>query len=294
MDFEELKKQMDELTNELKKEPPEYKYLKTDSGKNFQDNFVELMGILNISNIIALISPIISIMIKIFSNGVEEFAPSVKEKALKKENLSDSELEDTLKILLEKFLSTDSDTKMNEIITKFLNQINSYYFLALYAYIDLYSMSIYKYVISNLEEEQLFDIVINFNAMDNPTKRIGCIKKTLNLINETRFNKLLRGRTWKESIEKLIELRNFLAHRDPILRKSLLEEKFPKTVKTKALKQTKKVFQQEAFNNLNNHVLTKIRKIIEPNLLILFMLIEIGKDCYGYLALIDTLFDDYF
>lgn len=294
LDFVKLKKQMDKLENELKKDSPEYEFLKTQPGKIFQDNFVELMGIISLSNILAAISPIISRIIKSFENSWNDFTPDVKDKALKEEKLSESEVSFSLGLIIEKFLTVESDNNLDEIISKILNIINSYYFLALYAYIDLYSMSLYKFVISQLEEDELFETVKGFNAMENPGKRIWSIKKTLNVIEDKKFDELRKSRTWKESFEILIKLRDFIAHRDPKLRVSLLEEKFSSTIKTKAKKQIKKAFDHQAFIKLDDRVLSKIKEIIEPYLLILFLLLEIGKDCYGYLALIDNLIDSKF
>lgn len=294
LDFIKLKKQMNKLENELKKDSPKYEFLKTKPGKIFQDNFVELMGIVNLSNFSAAISPIILRIIKSFDKSWNDFTPDFKDKALKKENLSESELTDSLDLFIEKFLTIDSDKNLDEIISKILNIINSYYFLALYAYIDLYSMSLYKFIISQLEEDELYETVIGFNAMENPSKRIWSIKKTLNVIDDEKFDELRNGRTWKESFEMLIELRNFIAHRDPKLRISLLEERFPRALKSKAKKQIKKVFNHQAFIQLDNQVLSKIKEITESYLLTLFLLKEIGKECYGYLALIDNLIDNKF
>ncbi|NHJ48075.1 MAG: hypothetical protein FK733_09835 [Asgard group archaeon] len=296
MEINMLVELMNNLEQNLNDSPPIYNSFKTKVGKKFENNFKELMEFTNLGNALSNIPYLYTISSDFFDKfKIIEYLPFVI-KLFSDEPLSDIEQNELkekiihdITIIIE---SIEVKPETNENVSKYMERINSYFFLAYFAYLDVYIKSIIEYLESILNPE-LFELLNEkIKSKRERNDLINIIKKTLSLITPEEFGLVLKKRSWKRSFDTLLDRRHFMAHNDPKARFGMLEAKF-KEVTDKAKKQTNKLQKELASQFNKKNLVKKILDGLKFNLLVYFTLLEIGKDCYSYLALIDVLIEDY-
>jgi hypothetical protein len=113
---------------------------------------------------------------------------------------------------------------------KLLQRITAYFTLTLYAYIDVYSVSLFQHVVARIEPEELYDYLLDFNVKKNPEKQINHVLKKIGLSQA--LGTLLADCSWKiykKELRALIDIRNIIAHRKPMTDIAEIREKFPKS-----------------------------------------------------------------
>ena len=283
---------MNELEEELQNDSPKYEFFRTEIGKKFEDQFEDLMNFATLSNFLSQIPYLYTIFSDWLNNIQKKTFEKYKGKVERNEDLSEEEQKEVKDIFtgeLSKVLkSTKTNQKLKDTVSGFMERINSYFFLAYYAYLDVYVNSLFDFLKSRLEPDMYVLLQEKFDSKKYKNDQINVIKNSIILISPEDFGSILKGRTWKESFDALIDRRHFMAHEDPLARYQMLKERFKKVVK-KAEKRVKEFPKQFVSKKEDIKLFSKFFDKIKINLTILFSLIEIGNDCYSYLALIDTL-----
>ena len=287
---------IEEIADDLKKEKPELKACKTTPGKKFQKELNDLMNLMRQGNLFQISLDMISFLLKEINEilSKESIINLDDEILIKpvKENSQIKEFKVKLKDIFNPLKIPKPLQKIANNIPLYLETINSYYILALFAYIDYYCTSVFELLISQNCNKKIEKLLFYLRPKANPNIQINIIKDNLGLINNVDLKKLLKGKTWQKSFEKLITLRNILAHEEPKVKKQVLSENFPSLYKI-AQKKANDEFNKQTEDNpkLNQEELEKLQKVTKPNFEMMLLLTDIGKECYGYLALIDILID---
>jgi len=281
------------LKSDLSQDNIEFNHFLSEPGKEFQNDFSDLMKFAEFTNIIPNLFLVASPILKELRDQILE---SQKENPMKLiieliDSYNVSIAKETIE--LEKLI-TDF-TKPIEIPQEFqnkiiniINRINSYYFLALHSYIDNYTNMIYDLLVTEYCNPISINFFKNLELKGNPKDRLNLIKNTLIKYPPNDFNALLSGITWGDNLNKLFEIRNIFAHVEPIVGLEMLSKHFPKIVRNtkgdikKKLKESFKK-NQNSGTKTNNDILSTLTSVFH----ILFILKEIGKECYGYLSLMD-------
>jgi len=284
---------IDKLQRDLAKDKTEFKHFMTDAGKQFQDDFNSLMKFTEETNVIPNLSPLI---IPVFN-------------ALKK-HLEDSQKDDPLKVILKIVDKNDNILaeeimEMKVLISDFFNsikipetfepkiidmtiRINSYYFLALRAYIDNYVRMLFELLVDTCCNPITIDFFKNLEMKGNPKDKLKSIRNKLICYPTDDFNLLLSGITWGENFSKFFKIRNKFAHEKPEAELSILIEHFPNIVDKMKGETEKKILNVLKTNpKLDPKMESEIKSTLIPIFHILSVLIKIGKECYGYLSFID-------
>lgn len=301
--FLNIEEQVMELERNLINEPTEYKGFITAPGINFQDNFKELMKIIQASNILPRVLNIfyplaIDYIEKEYNNQEDQISIQASGKVIitqknKEPIINTFEFNESNLFAVLRQSINEIPKEIIDVISQVIARLNSYYFLALYAYLDLYSLSIYKLIISELDETKIFKLMKNFRVLSNPLAKISQIKRSLNLVVKYELNKESKIESWEKDFDKFINQRHSIAHRDPVVEILSLDAEYQEIVKKAKEKSTTKI--DELFQDFKSQkeVYAKIANIFGDILQTLYILMEFGASCFKYLALIDIVVDDY-
>jgi hypothetical protein len=175
----------------------------------------------------------------------------------------------------------------------YLDALNSYYILSLFAYIDYYISEIYKLLVTTFSESKIHELLTELKPRGKLTDQIEFIVINSNIITKNKFDKLFVDNKWDKIFGIFVKLRNILAHENPQMKIITLQREFNELYESCTLEI------QESYTNLRDVVKPNIPnydhlvEIIKPFIETETLLIEIGKNCFGYIALVDILIDDF-
>jgi len=327
LNLEKLIISLKEVDKNLEEENPEFNDFKTKFGKEFEINFEDVMNFINIVTVFPIVTKAYSeVSINFTPENYLNFLHEIIEEAENKSligNPDDHQKLVQLKSLISEMqpLLLESGNKNNEneenntknddtISTMSLSQffselhilerITSYFILTLFTYIDMYSMAIFKHIISNLDTNVVFDFIRGFKVAINPLKRIEGMFKNINFDNEENLRlfheKLVKKASWESYLKEsygFIETRNYIAHRDPLTAIGSLKKNFPKSAKIAKTK-TEEMRKTMIIDEIP---LETLKPLIEPLLGAdyesIFLLQSIGFSCYRYLISVDLLINQW-
>lgn len=308
MDTNSYKLIIDNMKENSQKLFPNFNEFKTEFGLDFQKNFINLMGFAIIGILIQGIPEMEEIYIRIFSEIGKEIPIEMVIKSFTDESLTSEEIQifkekffDKLQSieLVNDFEDNNSQSSLLDVLS-LSERINSYFIISLYAYIDLYSLSLYQHVLSSLKSTEIYDFNKEFKHNGDPKERINIITNYLRFTNRELMKEFLANTTWETTIDKLKGIRDYTAHKDPLLKLqkliceiSNIDEKANSKIKSLKELIDSRLIQFEKYDELKKF-LVKTEKMFESILQILFILFEIGKDCYYYLALIDIQISNFY
>jgi len=294
IELEELVKIID---TKLNKSPPNYDLFLTEQGKKFQIDMIDLMGIISIGNLIPALPGIISSMMGFVKDSIQDedldfdvvFIPRKPGSIIKKQKMK---MEDVIDDFTKSITISDKVTTM---INGAINRLNSYYFLALFAYMDHYVSSLYLEFLGKYCTNHSIEMIDSWRTKGKPKLIIEKFRTHLDLGEiKKRIITIPDRKPWHDSFMNMLKLRHEFAHKVPSARREILEEKL-KRISSDATKEVRKLFRNEfTVQNMNNEQVSEIQNILKPNFEILVILNQVGKECLGYLALYDHLLDEYF
>jgi hypothetical protein len=195
----------------------------------------------------------------------------------------------------------------NEIQLDVLSRLIGCFVFSLYAYMDVYCMSLFQSIICCCSPENLFDVYERLHTASNPKKSVEALlkiisilndeeeKEVLNIVNQ-RVNSITEWKERYESFKDFIKIRNKIAHKKPILDIEELKKKFPKlTEKTEEKIKEETLKFEEALSSqlIRISIADSIVKSFWENFVNLIYLREIGFESSIYLALIDRLIHEF-
>lgn len=195
------------------------------------------------------------------------------------------------------FKSDENELKQLELIFNqfgILKRSLDYFIISLFSYLDLYSMILIQKMISSLGEENIYYAIKNAAQATNPQKNISIALKNIPLHKSDAkglLDYLIEDEDWqteRRALEEFISLRNRIAHGKPVSCFADIKEKFNQLNKNISKNLDRLI------NNLNIEKLPfKFKEIITKNdleLHDLIFVIELGKACCKYIALIDNIY----
>jgi len=298
MKNETLKQEIEIIISNLEKKESEFTSCLTVPGKKFQKELSDLVRLVRKTYSIPLVFQLIS-----------TFLDSLYEKITKEnKEVLDEEYEVITKknasiIKKRKFnlRETINDIGITNFMQKFehelpiyLESLNSHYILALFAYMDHYLSSIYELIVTSYSDPKIRKLLLNLRIRGNLNFQLDFIFDNLKLLSKKKFKELLQEKTWQSTFKKIIKFRNVLAHEEPKVKKQVLFKEFPNLYE-KATELTKNDFADDIQKNTDFDFLDldKLHDIVEPNVKTMFLLIEIGKECYSYISFFDILIDNF-
>jgi len=301
MDTNSYKLIIDNMKEKSKKIFTNFTEFKTEFGLDFQKNFIDLMGFATIGILLQVIPEIGEIFEKITSEISKGIPIELVIKLFTNESLTSEETQIINEKFFEKLQSIElvNDFEENNSQSSLLDalnlseRINSHFIISLYAYFELYSFSLYQYVFSSLKNTEIYDFKEKFKQIDDPKERINMIINYLKFTNRDLMKEFLETTTWETTISKLKGIRDYTAHKDPLLKLqkliceiSNIDQKANSKIKSFKELIDSRLIQFEKYDELKKF-LDKTEKIFDSIFQKIFILFEIGKDCYYYLALID-------
>ena len=201
-----------------------------------------------------------------------------------------------------------SEEELNQYGTDyFLKQIPrkifSNFILELYAYIDIYTMSLIQFVINIISTENVFNFIKNIlkeRALSNPKDAIKYILGFLRLESNKKVSKMLEEmqepREWSiddEALSFFIDIRHIFAHKNPFLEiDEMMEMQKFHRYKPIIEKEKEKIKLEE-----QDVVLEPLEKLVfymKKMMPYLVFIKELGFSCYRYLCIIDNLITEYY
>ncbi|MBD3191031.1 MAG: hypothetical protein GF308_10325 [Candidatus Heimdallarchaeota archaeon] len=122
----------------------------------------------------------------------------IKIQLLENDSIIEKQILDFEQILDKLFQSSDTSIISILISPERIERLNAYYFLAINAYVDNYSTSIYKMLIEKYSEEHLFELLIVNKLSGDPITQLNSMRKKLEPMNKIEFNPLLKGTSWNK------------------------------------------------------------------------------------------------
>lgn len=284
------------VEKELEKEYQELEIFASEHGKELQISMIELGKFIVATNSSVYLGRVgFSLLDKLVDQKtMKEKIGEIVEQFLEKKNLA-SEQKDFFSELIMEFMNDNKDKSINDFMKgnpfydpefKSLERYYAHFFVSLYTYIDLYTMKLYRRINQELTDKDYFELHKRFNAQENPKKRLNTIVRYFKLYKKEVLDKdVLVGKTWETTFDKILEIRDTISHRNPLLSEENLSNSFPELL-TKAKKKLKHDF--EKADNQYEWFLEFFNQIL-PGLAISVLFIDILKECYGYLALIDNI-----
>ncbi len=147
-------------------------------------------------------------------------------------------------------------------------------------------MKLYRKISQTLNDKDFYKLNKRFKEIENPKKRLNTISRYFRLFEKQILNKeVLDGKTWETTFDKLLDIRDTISHRNPLLSEENLINHFPELL-TNAKRKLKLDF--EKVDNQYEWILELFNQIL-PGLSISLLFIDILKECYGYLSLVDNI-----
>ncbi len=291
MTLKSYEKVVGKISIDLARNTPAFNFCQTKPGKKFQDEFGDLIKEINTAT---AIRSVISFW---------DFYLSYIDEYFNKKSKSNSITNTLTPELFEILVNYLTETKENDFLQMlqiwfplFLKSINSYFILALYAYIDNYFKSIYKLLMKTYSAESIVNFLTSLIPFRNPGDKFSVLSKNLPLtLSKEELGKILDKKNWQQTFKKMMKVRNDLAHVHPKVTKQVLEKNFPKLFNI-AHKRCVKILNDNLKKNQNEDVKKAILKFfdkIESDLQMSFFLNEIGKACYGFIAIFDILINEF-
>ncbi len=220
--------QLDDLNNRVKKDTPIFDGFKSEPGKEFQTSFNELLGFISLGNLALGGIELYPLIQEIIKNIYKKLPRDMKRKAINEESFSDLEIEES-KPLIKNIAynlvnSFEPNDELKEKLSNFIERINSYFFLALYAYMEYYIEKLYESIRCNFDKKDILDLDELINKRGDLNKKINKIKNKLKLVNRFEFGDLIRGKSWKKNFDNFLCSRHFMAHKTPLARINFLNE----------------------------------------------------------------------
>jgi len=282
----------------MKKSPPVYTGYLTIPGNVFENDYRVLLEFTNFSNIIFglsnLFQPFSEFANKVSEDFMKEFVVNMRVP----ESFTDEETSKARRILVNNcelfFEQIEKESKIKEKIIGYLEHQNSCFFLSLYSYMDNYLSIISELIKPHLDEDNLQKLEFVFKSNKGLDEKISTIKNVLPLCSDSDFGSLLKDRAWEITFSNFIKRRHDMAHRDPKVKQLMLEKYFKKqtdNARSNMEKIPKELSIEPKSNNLDilRQYLERFISIFKINIMTLLTLIEIGKECFGYFAIIDIL-----
>ncbi|MHA1221673.1 MAG: hypothetical protein ACTSP3_00165 [Candidatus Heimdallarchaeaceae archaeon] len=293
---------------------------KTEFGKEFSKSCKELEDYVRSSYIIPIITKLYKIIRELLKSedvistvdsiidDTTQFEPDQKKLA----KLGWEGLHTEVKQDDSSFIDLENQISDFQIISR----MTEYYILKLYAYFDIYSMSLFQYIISTIETDVIFDVLSKVTKTSNPLRVVEALLKSFNVEetdffdpkhqNVTLYTELIESiskTNWEYDlfyVENFIKFRNIIAHRKKLASLKELEKRFPKQVKSannRLKSELQNVKKTEDFQKildffvdmgLEKRVLVEIDTLLE-DLKYFLTIREIGTSCYRYILLIDNI-----
>jgi hypothetical protein len=297
MNTEEIKNLIDQIANDMKKEKPEFNACLTKPGITFQNELSKLITLLRKGNLSQMVSNILTWFFDIIDN---QFLSNTE---IGNKKIEVHLIDDTSKVeiftlemkdVLQEIKIPEPFQKVFDNLPIFIEALNTYFILALFAYCDYYATTIYELIVKNNSNKNIESLLFYLHPRGNPKVQIKTIIEKLDIITEEEFFKCLNPNTWDSTFKMLIKLRNTLAHENPVVKKENLHNYFSALyMVNKEL--LEKIYQQnkEENENLSFEESKQLQELIKPALETVTLLTEIGKECYGYISIIDILIDDF-
>ncbi len=296
MDQKKIEQLAEEIKIELAKDSPDYRFFKTKPGMKFQDDFKDLIKFASYNNVIPKIMGSISsfndLIKKILEKNVKD-THKLKIQFFENDSLVKDKIYDKDGII-NLFQNLFDESSLFKERESEITRMNAYYFLAFFSYIDHYSTELYRTIISRYCAKHSFKLFDKSRPKSRPKDLIARIKKELELDTYSILTKVPSVNSWHTNYIALFKIRHIFAHNKPIARREILERVFSETTNdAKDIIET--IFNKSrAEKNQDKDFLDTIEINLKPSFETLYTLTKISKDCYGYLALIDNLIEDYF
>jgi len=296
MNQKKIEQLAEEIKIELAKDLSDYRFFKTKPGMKFQEDFKDLMTFTSYNNVVPKIMGSLSsfndLIKKILEKNVKN-KHKVKFQLFENESLIKELIYDKDGII-NFFQNLNDESNLFKERESEITRLNACYFLSFFSYIDHYSTELYRTIISRYCADHSFKLFDSGRPKSRPKELIDRIKKELELDTSSILTKVPKGKPWYTNYIALFKIRHKFAHNEPDARREILEKFFSET--TDEAKDTiETIFKKSrAEKNQDKDFLDTIEINLKPSFETLYTLTKIGKDCYGYLALIDNLIDEYF
>ncbi|MHA1223336.1 MAG: hypothetical protein ACTSP3_08790 [Candidatus Heimdallarchaeaceae archaeon] len=301
---------IDDINKKRNREELDIKnYFMTESGKKFAENYFDLSYFIAM---ITIIPPFINSrekilkfifsgeLLKLIEKYINNGENITKEEFTKIENIiaSFQELikENKESVIEQQSTETEEITETLEQL-KVTERIIAYYIFALYAYLEVYSKSLYKSVIIHIDNKKLYPIQSSKDLFSNPYDTIKVLLKNISDSNANLnllLDRVLHRKSWitkKEALVKVIELRNEIAHNKPILQIEELRRKFKK--ETRDANREKNNTIKEMKKNIPEKIYSLFESLLEEFGTI-FLIRNIGVSCVLFIVCVDKLISDFF
>ena len=167
---------------------------------------------------------------------------------------------------------------------KAMERIYAHFFTSMYSYIDLYIMHLSREIMTKLNDKDYFEFLTGFKPMKNPKERINYLINYFSICKRDKLNEILKGKKWEDTLVTLIEVRDTISHRNPIVTQDILKEKFPILLKqVQQLIDTNMKLEEKSTDPMFTKLFSETLFLFET--ILLFELIM--RNCYSFLALID-------
>lgn len=303
MNENDLKRLVKDFTKKMNESPPNYNLFKTVHGKNFQTEMEDLMDTIDLINILPSLPDVATFMIEGLENidGMDKDDKNIIgldeeiELIVKKQDKIISIKKTTLKELLDSIKNPiTSNGEDSEFLSKSIHRVNSYYFLALFAYLDQYVNSILQDILTKYRAKHCIEFFDEFRRNREPKFILEKIRNKLEKGNIEKITILPEGKPWHVSFNTMLNLRHKFAHKQPKARRELLDEKFERISNDFSI-DSKKIFDKYLQSQfLSDKLILRYYNAIKPHFETLLILKQIGKECIGYLALYDHIIADFF
>jgi len=292
-----LQELVKEFNAKMKESPPKFDIFLTENGKNFQKEIMNLFDFLDFNSILPSTPEIIPVFLKDLKNKIGENVDLDSEIEY---NVKFQEFSLTEKKPLGEYMDSFSNPiTINEdgsaLITKSINRMNSYYFIALFAYMDHYVKSIHKDILTRYRAKQCIEYFDEFRRRATNLKSIlESIRNKLVMGVAKEIHNLNDVNQWCDTFNKMKDLRHEFAHIRPEIRREVLGENF-KVISDEIRKSAKTEFSKyTTSSNPDDELESKLFTVIKPYFETLLILREIGKHCLSYLAVHDHLVANFF
>jgi len=186
-------------------------------------------------------------------------------------------------------LDDDKDWIENLDVLNITDRMNGYFVLSLYAYLEMYVMSLIQAVLSKLEPGDIYSGLREFRYTNNPMDGIKGVIKLLGDQAKQDFTHLIKQdsyyQNYKDAFEKLHEIRNKVAHKQPIASYNELMNTFPYLQKSlKEMIAEMNTSYQDIGLPLADDLFKGMVNSIGPAMI----LVELSKFCLKYLIIVES------
>lgn len=307
----ELKKIIYNYKKEKKDDISKRIYIKSNFGKKFVEKYEDLEEFIVYGTLLPAVFKSYNSYIEFLFSG-KLFNYIRNEKKLSEEEMQDleqfEEILEKVNTLIETPEKEENAEKkeqeeegFEDVINKLkpISRMIDYFILTLYAYFDVYSMSLFQETISKIQIEKIYGVMESIRQFRNPKetiqKLLQCLITNKGIKLSNVLEKVLKEADWGNTynvLDTFKELRDKIAHRKPLTSPTILKEEFKieKQIAERKYKKAYKNFQKQKIPEELKELFYSVLKELE-----IFILVgELGRSVFRYVFCVDNLVYSYF